>query len=67
VAAVRTGTSQALGGMGIFVAGLIFFEGIIGTSGRRVPLPDWRLAALVIAVGVVLVVRAALTREETPS
>jgi hypothetical protein len=66
-AAVRNGTWQALGGLGVFVAGLIFFEEIIGISGRRVPLPDWSLAALVIGIGVVLVIRAALTREEMPS
>lgn len=62
-AAVRTGTWQGLAGLGIFVAGLIFFEGIIGISGRRLPLPDWSLAALVMVVGVVLVVRAVLTRD----
>jgi hypothetical protein len=65
-AAVRTGTWQALGGLGVFVAGLIFFEQIIGISGRRVALPDWSLAALVIVIGVVLVARAALTREDAP-
>ena len=66
-AAVRNGTWQALGGLGIFVAGFIFFEEIIGISGRQVPLPDWSLAALVIGIGIVLVIRAMVTREETPT
>jgi hypothetical protein len=64
---MRNGTWQALGGLGVFVAGLIFFEGIIGISGRRLALPEWSLAALVIGIGVVLVIRAAVARPETPS
>jgi hypothetical protein len=59
---VRNGTWQGLTGLAIFVAGLVFFEGIIGISGRRLPLPDWSLAALVILVGIALLVRAAFTR-----
>jgi hypothetical protein len=66
-ALVRNGTWQALGGLGIFAAGLVFFEQIIGISGRRLALPDWSLAALVIGIGVVLVIRGMLMREETPS
>jgi hypothetical protein len=60
---VRNGTWQGLAGLGIFAAGLVFFEGIIGISGRRLPLPDWSLAALIIAVGVALLVRTAVTRQ----
>jgi hypothetical protein len=60
---VRNGTWQGLAGLGIFLAGLVVFEGIIGISGRRLPLPDWSLAALVILLGLALVLRAALTRQ----
>lgn len=64
-AMVRNGTWQGLAGLGIFAAGLVFFEGVIGISGRRLPLPDWSLAALVILVGIALLVRAALTRHRS--
>lgn len=60
---VRNGTWLGLSGLGIFAAGLVFFEGIIGISGRRLPLPDWSLAALVIVIGIALLVRATLARE----
>jgi hydrogenase/urease accessory protein HupE len=65
-AMVRNGTWQGLAGLGIFAVGLVFFEGILGISGRRLPLPDWSLAALVILVGIALVVRAAVTRQGSP-
>jgi hypothetical protein len=62
-AMIRSGTWQALSGLAIFAVGFVFFEGIIGIGGRRLPLPDWSLAALIIAVGVALIIRAALTRQ----
>jgi hypothetical protein len=62
--AIRNGTWGLLGGLGLFLVGYLFFEGIIGISGQRLPLPEWLLPAVVIAIGVVLLGRAALERRE---
>ena len=51
--------------MGLFVAGFIFFEGIIGLSGDRFPLPDWALPGLLILLGVGVLVWS-LTGRKTP-
>ena len=49
---VRNGTWGLLGGLAFFAVGYLFFEGIIGISGERLPLPEWALPALVIGIGV---------------
>ncbi len=60
--AMRGGFWGLMGGLGMFVVGLLFFEGIIGISGRRLPLPDWTLPAAVIAIGVVMLLRGFIDR-----
>jgi hypothetical protein len=59
----RDGFWQILVAIGIFVAGFIFFEGIIGISGQRLPLPDWLLPAAVIAIGLLVLVRGFTARD----
>ena len=49
--------------IGLFVAGFIFFEGIIGISGRRLPLPEWVLPVAVIAIGLLVLVRGFTARD----
>ncbi|HEX7172122.1 MAG TPA: hypothetical protein VF365_05875 [Candidatus Limnocylindria bacterium] len=61
---VRNGTWGMLGGLGFFAVGYLFFEGVIGISGQRLPLPEWVLPALVIGIGVVILVRGMLQRGE---
>jgi hypothetical protein len=53
----RNGFFAILTALGIFAAGFVFFEGIIGISGRRLPLPAWVLPAAVILIGVLLLLR----------
>ncbi len=62
----RDGFWQVLTAIGLFVAGFIFFEGIIGISGRRLPLPDWVLPVGVIGLGVLVLIRAFTSRERPP-
>jgi O-antigen/teichoic acid export membrane protein len=59
----RQGFWQVLTAIGLFVAGFIFFEGIIGISGRRLPLPDWVLPAAVIGLGVLVLIRGFTSRD----
>ena len=61
---VRNGTWGLLGGLAFFAVGFLFFEGIIGISGERLPLPEWALPAVVIAIGVVILVRGLVQRDE---
>jgi hypothetical protein len=61
---VRNGTWGLLGGLAFFAVGFLFFEGIIGISGERLPLPEWALPALVIGIGVVILARGILHRGE---
>ena len=61
---VRTGTWGMLGGLGLFLVGYLFFEGVIGIGGQRLALPEWLLPAVVIAMGVVLLGRALIERRE---
>lgn len=63
--AMRTGLWGTLGGLAIFAIGFLFFEQLIGISGRRLDVPEWTLPALVIAVGVVMLVRGLLSRSES--
>lgn len=53
----RDGFRQILVALGLFAAGLVFFEGIIGLGGERFPLPDWVLPVAVILLGVAVLVR----------
>jgi hypothetical protein len=53
----REGFWQILVAIGLFVAGYVFFEGIIGISGQRLPLPEWVLPAAIIGLGVVVLIR----------
>jgi hypothetical protein len=59
----RDGFWQILLAIGLFVAGFIFFEGIIGISGERLPLPEWVLPVAVIAIGLVVLVRGFTARD----
>jgi hypothetical protein len=67
---VRAGLWQAGTGVALFAAGLVFFEGIIGISGRRFPLPEWLPPAAIVALGAALIVWALIGRrsegEEPP-
>jgi hypothetical protein len=53
----RDGFWQILTAIGLFLAGFVFFEGIIGISGQRLPIPEWVLPAAVIAIGVIVLIR----------
>jgi hypothetical protein len=53
----RDGFFTILGALGLFAVGLVFFEGIIGISGERLPLPQWVLPVAVILLGVVVLLR----------
>jgi hypothetical protein len=53
----RDGFSTILTALGIFAAGLVFFEVIIGISGERQPLPYWVLPVAVIVIGVLVLLR----------
>ena len=59
----RDGFWQILIAIGLFVAGFIFFEGIIGISGQRLPLPEWLLPVAVIAIGLLVLVRGFTARD----
>ena len=61
---IRNGTWALLGGLGIFVVGFLFFEGVIGISGEPLPLPEWLLPAVVIAIGVVVLARGIFERRD---
>jgi len=58
----RQGFWQILVALGLFVAGLVFFEGVIGISGSRWPLPGWVLPIALMAIGVVVLVRGFTAR-----
>ena len=61
---VRNGTWGFLGGLAFYAVGLLFFEGVIGISGERLPLQEWVLPAVVIGIGVVILIRGLLQRGE---
>lgn len=61
---LRNGTWALLGGLGLFAVGFLFFEGMLGISGDRLPIADWVLPALVIGIGVVVLGRGLLSRGE---
>jgi hypothetical protein len=53
----RDGFWQIVTAAGLFIAGYIFFEGIIGISGRRFPLPEWVIPAAIIGLGLLVLAR----------
>jgi protein-S-isoprenylcysteine O-methyltransferase Ste14 len=59
----RDGFWTILTALGIFAVGLVFFEGIIGISGERLPLPNWVLPVAVIVIGVLVLVRGLTFRD----
>lgn len=59
----NAGAWQIVVGLALFAAGAVFFEGIIGISGRQLPVPDWVLPAAVIGLGALLLVRALVSGE----
>jgi hypothetical protein len=58
----RDGFFTILTAVGLFAAGLVFFEGIIGISGERLPLPQWALPAAIIVIGLLLLLRGFTAR-----
>ena len=62
-AMVRAGLWQIATALGIFAVGFIFFEALIGISGDRLALPDWLLPAVIIGLGVLVLLRALVSRE----
>ncbi|MDP9468604.1 MAG: hypothetical protein M3P32_07700 [Chloroflexota bacterium] len=50
--------------IGIFAGGLVFFEGVIGISGRPLPLPEWSLPVAIIVIGVLVLLRGLTTRRD---
>jgi hypothetical protein len=59
---VRAGLWQIVTALGLFAAGFLFFEGLIGISGRRFLFPEWLMPAAVIVLGVLLLVRGFTAR-----
>ena len=62
---IRNGTWGLLGGLGLFLVGFVFFEGVIGISGERLALPEWLLPLLVIGIGVVVLGRGLMERSRS--
>ncbi len=60
----RDGFFAILTALGIFAVALVFFEGIIGISGERLPLPNWVLPVAVIVIGVLVLVRGLTFRDQ---
>lgn len=60
----RNGFWSILGALGLFTVGFIFFEGVIGISGRRLPLPEWALPVAIIVIGILVLLRGLTTRRE---
>ena len=64
---IRNGTWALLGGLGLFIVGFLFFEGVIGIGGRQLPIPEWVLPVIVIGIGIVLLARGIFERRATES
>ena len=63
----RDGFWTILTALGLFAAGLVFFEGIIGISGERLPLPNWVLPVALIVIGVLVLLRGLTFRAPMPT
>jgi drug/metabolite transporter (DMT)-like permease len=61
---IRNGMWGLLGGLGLFLVGFLFFEGVIGIGGDRLALPEWLLPVVVIGIGVVVLGRGLMERRE---
>ena len=61
---LRVGLWQVVTALGLFIAGFLFFEGLLGISGRRFPLPDWVLPVAVIVLGLLLIARGFTARRD---
>ncbi len=59
----RDGFWMILIAAAIFAVGLLFFEGILGISGDRLPLPKWVLPVAVIGIGVLVLIRGLTFRD----
>ena len=59
----RDGFWAILTAVGLFAVGLVFFEGVLGISGERLPLPRWVLPVAVIVIGILVLVRGLTYRE----
>jgi hypothetical protein len=64
---IRNGTWALLGGLGLFVVGFLFFEGVIGIGGEPIPLPEWLLPVVVIGIGAVILARGIFERRTPES
>ena len=64
---IRNGTWALLGGLGLFVVGFLFFEGVIGIGGQQLPIPEWVLPVIVIGIGIVLLARGIFERRTAES
>lgn len=62
---IRNGTWGLLGGLALFAIGFLFFEGMIGISGERLPIAEWVLPAAVIGIGVVILARGLISRGDS--
>lgn len=63
-AMARAGLWQIVTALGMFAAGIVFFEGILGISGERFLLPGWVAPAIVIVLGLALLVRGFTARAD---
>ena len=61
---VRNGMWGLLGGLAFFAVGFLFFEGVIGISGEPFPIAEWVLPVVVIGIGLVILARGLVSREE---
>lgn len=61
---IRNGTWGMLGGLAFFGVGVLFFEGLIGLSGERLPIAEWVLPVVVIGIGIVVLARGLTQRNE---
>ena len=63
-AMARAGLTQIAVALAIFAVGFVFFEGLLGISGNRLPLPNWVMPAVVIVLGLALLARGFTARED---
>jgi hypothetical protein len=59
---VRGGLGSAAAGVAIFLAGFVFFEGLVGISGRRFPLLDVTVPLVLVVLGAAFIVASAVGR-----